>query len=167
MNWNDDPHTCWTISLTVSNVHLKNFSGIRIHDLCAADAVLLLTEIMKPLRCEQVYSWTHVFLWKKCLWSVVERWIEKMILTAAGKSQLLSHMCTYDNTGIILVFEMNEWIWSWDFSAALAVTRNAWTGFEPWPLPCQRRPVKDYSCIIGESLLTSLFTFLLIIIWLT
>lgn len=30
--------------------------------------------------------------WKKCLWGVVERWIEDMIVTLAGQSQRLSHM---------------------------------------------------------------------------
>ena len=29
--------------------------------------------------------------WKKCLWSVVERWIEEVIFTLAGQSELLSH----------------------------------------------------------------------------
>lgn len=45
MNWHDDPHTCWTISVTVSNAHLKNFNPIRIHDLCAAGAVALPPEL--------------------------------------------------------------------------------------------------------------------------
>ena len=156
MNWNGDPHTSWTISVTVSNVRLKNLNGIRIHDLCAAGAVLLLTMNHEPTQ-----MWAGQFLdscvpvkemFMKCGWGMN---IEKMILTVAGKSQLLSHMCTYDNTGIILVFEMNEWIWSWHLSAALATSRNAWTGLNPDLCHASAGLLKIHRCVTRSVTVTN------------
>ena len=43
---------------------------------------------------------TNSIKWKKCWWSVVERWIEEMILTLAGQSQRLSHMYTLKISGV-------------------------------------------------------------------
>ena len=42
-----------------------------------------------------------IYEWKKCWWSVVERWIEEMILTLARQSQRLSHMCTWKISGVL------------------------------------------------------------------
>ena len=85
MNWNGDPHTSWTISVTVSNVHLKNLNGIRIHDLCAAGAVLLLTMNHEPTQ-----MWAGQFLdscvpvkemFMKCGWGMNWRTLGKNVLT--------------------------------------------------------------------------------------
>ena len=45
---------------------------------------------------------TQSLLWKKCFWSVVERWIEEVILTLAGQSQWLPHICTWKISGVFI-----------------------------------------------------------------
>ena len=73
----NDPHTCWTISTIVSNVHWKNFTCLQqnsntwpLRCLCSA----LTNQTMMPIRCEQVNlsGWcvptdvSNVHVWDNC-----------------------------------------------------------------------------------------------------
>jgi len=45
---------------------------------------------------------------KKWLWRVVERWIEELILTLGGQSQLLFQMCTWNISGVFFFLVHTE-----------------------------------------------------------
>ena len=63
MKWGNDPHTCWTISAIVSCAPEKFsgvFNGIRSHDLCNADAVLLTTELWRHSGVRRSICWARV-----------------------------------------------------------------------------------------------------------
>ena len=63
------------------------FNGTRTHDLCNAGAELSPGQSIGHMcSCERNDEW------KKCLRSVVERWIEAMTLTISGPSQGSSHI---------------------------------------------------------------------------
>ena len=104
VNWRKDPHNCWTISAIFSDVHLKNFMCLqqdsnpsplwwwcswRSYQL-SYEATQLWADQLVRLMC----SHERNDEWKKCLWSVVERWIEEIIITLAVEFQRLSHTCT-------------------------------------------------------------------------
>ena len=63
------------------------FNGTRTHDLCDAGAELSPGQSIGHMcSCERNDEW------KRCLQSVVERWIEPMILTSSGLCQGSSHI---------------------------------------------------------------------------
>jgi len=62
----------------------------------------LFSSSLNPLTHSKPFYLSNitVYQWKKCLWSVVERWLEEMILTLVGHFQRLFNVCTWEISGV-------------------------------------------------------------------
>lgn len=135
MNWNDDPQTFWTISMTVSYVHQKNFNGIRIHELCAAGAVFLPTELWNHSDVSRLI----LGLICSCERNVYEVWLKDELRTQLQDN--LSHclICAHMIIQELFLYLICRLEWM-----NLVLLKQQWEtpeqGFEPRPLLFQRRP---------------------------
>ena len=73
--------------------------------------------------------------WNECLWSVVERWTEEMVLNVlAGQSQRLSHLCTWKISGVFNGIRTHDLcdagasteLWSWSYETRSRGLESRW-----------------------------------------